>query len=618
MDLARLTVRLEAQSAQLLTELEKANKKIDRFASSTNDTLKGWASAVAAYFTVDAIVSFTKGVLEANEHIGDLATATNVSVERLSGLGYAASQSGSDLDTLADALQKLASKSADVAAGSKTAKAAFDAIGVSALKLDGTLKSSDELLLDVADGFAMHADGAEKAAVAQDIFGKGGQNLIQFLNQGSAGIEALTDKAAKLGLIMSSETAAAADEFGDNLATLSSVVSQNLGAALAQVLPQLIAITNAIIAAISTGDGVSRFATAVTTAFRLITDVGYSVFKTFEDIGRGIGAFSAYVVQVVKGDLAAALEISKQYDLDRAASAKAGNEFLTALWDDSAKKIVASATAADEQLKKTIVFGGKAEFGELEEVKITLKKIDTKPVDDLYKQLQLQTQTQQERQIAAYDADLTALKVLLGAKQINVEKYNERLAEIQDTLLPEFEVTLKKIEEVAEKAVVELSEFEKQAASNTQDIIANTLTGIATGADISAKSILKSFGQMIIQLTAQAVAADLAGKLFGEAGGGTKGTSGWIGLAMGALGFGGPRDSGGRGMPGMEYAIGTGAQPERFVPDRPGTFIPADAGGTQVTNHFTVQTEQPVTRRTQMQIAAAASRGVTRAARRNN
>jgi hypothetical protein len=258
-------------------------------------------------------------------------------------------------------------------------------------------------------------------------------------------------------------------------------------------------------------------------------------------------------------------------------------------------------------------------FEQLQEIKITLKKIDTTPVDELYSKLQDQTKTQSERQVEAYNADLTALRVLLGAKQISVEKYNERLAEIQDTFLPEFKVTLQKVQEISEKAVIKLSEFQKEAARNTQDVIANTFVDLANGADVSAKSILKSFGQLIIQLTAQAAAANLASKLFGEAGGGAKGSgSGWIGLALGALGFGGTRDSGGRGMPGMEYAIGTGAQPERFVPDRPGTFIPAGAGGTQVTNHFTVQTEQPVTRRTQMQIAAAASRGLSRANRRTN
>lgn len=636
MDLARLTVRLEAQSAQLLTELERANKKIDNFASSTQKTLQNWAGAVVAVFSVSAIVDFTKGVLDAGERMHDLSIATNLSVETLSGLGYAASQSGSSLDDVAVAMQKLASKAADAAAGNKEAKASFDTLGVSVTKADGSLKSIDQIFLEVADGFARHADGVAEAALAQDLFSKGGEKMLEFLNLGRVGIEALTDKAARLGLIMSTETATAADEFKGNLETLSTVVSANLGAALGRLLPQLVSISNALIELVANGDGVTTFADVVTNSFRVMITWGYGLAKTFEVVGRTYGAFAAYVDKVFTLDFAGARAISDQYEQDSAAGIKASTDFLSKLWGDTgtaaneaaneAVRATAAVLAANRALAANMVAVAKTtadaaaatKLGELQEVKITLKKIDLKPVDELYKALQEQTKTQSERQVEAYNADLTALKVLLGAKQISIEKYNERLAEIQDTFLPEFEVTLKKVQEVSEKAVVELSEFQKEAARNTQDIIADTLTGIATGADISAKSILKSFGEMIIKLTAQAVAADLAGKLFGEAGGGAKGSSGWIGLAMAAFTGGGSRDSGGRGKPGMEYLIGTGAQPERFVPDRPGTFIPAGLGGTQVTNHFTVQTEQPVTRRTQMQIAAAASRGVSRANRRNN
>jgi TP901 family phage tail tape measure protein len=49
--------------------------------------------------------------------------------------------------------------------------------------------------------------------------------------------------------------------------------------------------------------------------------------------------------------------------------------------------------------------------------------------------------------------------------------------------------------------------------------------------------------------------------------------------------FGGLMDSGGQGYPGMSYLIGTGAQPELFIPDTAGTFVPnADMAGER--NYF--------------------------------
>ena len=82
------------------------------------------------------------------------------------------------------------------------------------------------------------------------------------------------------------------------------------------------------------------------------------------------------------------------------------------------------------------------------------------------------------------------------------------------------------------------------------------------------------------------------------------------------------RDIGGRAMPGQPVMIGTGAQPELFVPDAPGRFIPADKlGGDTVENNFNFTIQAPtgtISRATQQQIAAAAARGISEANRRNN
>ena len=68
----------------------------------------------------------------------------------------------------------------------------------------------------------------------------------------------------------------------------------------------------------------------------------------------------------------------------------------------------------------------------------------------------------------------------------------------------------------------------------------------------------------------------------------------------------------------MPYLIGRGAQPEMFIPDSPGTFVPAGRGMQTVINNFMTSGDAPISRRTELQIAAAASRGVARANRRNN
>ena len=125
---------------------------------------------------------------------------------------------------------------------------------------------------------------------------------------------------------------------------------------------------------------------------------------------------------------------------------------------------------------------------------------------------------------------------------------------------------------------------------------------------------MKGFLLDIESELASMVAKDLVGRLFKNMGGG--GTGGFFSAVIGAFSS---RDSGGRGQAGMPYAIGTGAQPEVFVPDTAGTFYPKGAGmGQTVHNNFTINAPAgTVSRATQAQVAAAASRGVDMARRRN-
>ena len=71
----------------------------------------------------------------------------------------------------------------------------FEALGISVKNADGTLKSTEQVLLEVADIFATLEDGTVKTTLAVKLFGKAGQDMIPLLNQGKAGIEQLGSKA---------------------------------------------------------------------------------------------------------------------------------------------------------------------------------------------------------------------------------------------------------------------------------------------------------------------------------------------------------------------------------------------------------------------------------------
>lgn len=93
------------------------------------------------------------------------------------------------------------------------------------------------------------------------------------------------------------------------------------------------------------------------------------------------------------------------------------------------------------------------------------------------------------------------------------------------------------------------------AAATAQTFSANTSTNVT----VNANSVNTSPFQTAVQ-TALNSAMNLV--------------SGFVNLNMPNFGSLLSRDSGGRGMPGVPYAIGVRAQPEVFIPDSAGTFIP--------------------------------------------
>jgi hypothetical protein len=155
--------------------------------------------------------------------------------------------SGISADEMTSAIVKLSNTMAMASVNGGTASRVFDVLGVSVKNTDGTLRSQVEVLQDVADKFASYEDGAAKTALAVQLFGKSGANLIPVLNGGAEGIQALAEESDKLGNTINTRTAQAAAEFNDNLDRLA-VLSGNAAKSMSEsLLPSLVSITDAMI-----------------------------------------------------------------------------------------------------------------------------------------------------------------------------------------------------------------------------------------------------------------------------------------------------------------------------------------------------------------------------------
>jgi hypothetical protein len=211
-----------------------------------SNRVKGLLAGLGVSLSVAGFATMIKSAIDAADHLNKLSQKIGISVEALSTLRFAAQLSDVSLETLQKGIKGLSQNITEANTGVGDGAQVFEALGVSVKNADGSMKSTEAVLLQVADVFANLEDGAVKTALAVKLFGKSGMDMIPFLNQGAAGINQLTAEAERLGLKLTTETARSAEAFNDNLTALKAS-SSSLGIALTRdFLPELTNITNAM------------------------------------------------------------------------------------------------------------------------------------------------------------------------------------------------------------------------------------------------------------------------------------------------------------------------------------------------------------------------------------
>jgi len=215
----------------------------------------GMVAGIGGALSVGAIVSQVKAVADLQDQFGKLAQQTGIGVQSLTELNYAAKLSDVSTEELSTGVTRLTSKMADVAQGSKEATAVFDSLGVKVKNNDGTLRSSEVVLKDIAQRFSEFEDGSTKTAYAVEIFGRAGAKLIPLLNSGRDGLAEMAEEARALGVVFDEKAAKAAEQFNDNLTRLGQA-AQGLKIELLQgLIPPLTDLTQRFLDARAAGVG---------------------------------------------------------------------------------------------------------------------------------------------------------------------------------------------------------------------------------------------------------------------------------------------------------------------------------------------------------------------------
>jgi hypothetical protein len=229
-----LEIQMAANLARLADDMAKSKAIV-------TGTMQGIEKSVALAKTalgalgiglgVGYFVSLVKGSIDAMDRLHDLSKTTKLTVEDLSGLRLAAQQSGGNLESIADSLNKLS-----VNMGKSGDK--FAELGI-------TAKDPLEAFKQLSDIFVGLDDVQQRNALAAAALGRSWQGAAPLLSEGSKRIQEMVDKGKLLSGVTKDATDRA-DEFNDRLAEMSTVFGSFRMKIVSDALPAMTDIIKAM------------------------------------------------------------------------------------------------------------------------------------------------------------------------------------------------------------------------------------------------------------------------------------------------------------------------------------------------------------------------------------
>ena len=200
------------KSSDKLSSFERTTGKVGRSMMKAGAVMVGTGAAIGG-----AMLGIAKSTADYGNTAAKAARSVGMDAEEYQKLAYAAKYAGVDQQKFSASMVKFNKNVVDAASGSKTAGQVFKDLGIKLKDSEGNLRAPNEILADVADVFKNTKDGAGKTALAYELLGRSGADMISLLNSGSDGLEAMGKEAEKLGMVISSDAAHASEDFCDNL-----------------------------------------------------------------------------------------------------------------------------------------------------------------------------------------------------------------------------------------------------------------------------------------------------------------------------------------------------------------------------------------------------------------
>ena len=575
---------LKVSSKAFTTGMKVATKAVGGLVSVAKMATLAVAGLTAAF---TAIVLRQAAVID---RIGKVSKVTGVAAETLQKFSFAAELAGVSTDQAQVALRRFSRRLGEAQKGTGELLPALKRLGIETRNTDGTFKSAEEVLLELADGIKNTEGESAKLAIAFKAFDSEGAELVNTLKDGSEALQDVFNRAEALGGVLSATTIQAVEDFNDSFKELQTLVgglTNTFVGALAPALDQVTKdFTDFLLAIAKEQGGIQNLGDFLKNEFLdiikvIVTVVGTLINKIIE-LGRLVGKFEL--------DPKIAEQYNKISDALDLIEQKAGKPF-------DFTGLVQGADVASDLIEalKTVGFDVTA----LEQMYANLGTLDRLsgatpfPTDDLQ---MFNESLAQALVLAAEVGDQTG--IIAENQGINIEKILEYIESLKQATplvqtitndLEDQRTVWEKIIDYLKEGIVRVEDFQ-DAVLDMGQILENVATRLGTPMERLSKTIEDGLVKGVEIFEDTLTDAILTGKAdFSDLGDHIKQVlakafvqrfiSGPI-LALFGLAKGGPAKAG------QPYIVGEEG-PELFVPNQSGTVIPnhklgASGGGAMM------------------------------------
>lgn len=253
--LAKMLVKLSADSADFVANVNRAERKTKDFAKQSRKAFNNVAKAgglmgVAMGAAAAVIVSKQLAIIDSTAKTAD---KLGMQTEALGGLRHAAELTGVSQDVLDKSLLKMNKSLGEAISGTGEAKRYLEAMNLPIAEL--SRMKPDEAFAKISGEINKMGTQAEKTAAATSIFGRSGGDLINTMKLGEEGIKATAQEAEALGMTLSRIDAAKVEAANDSMARAKGFVSGLAKTLTVNLAPYITAVTDKLVEAAKRSGG---------------------------------------------------------------------------------------------------------------------------------------------------------------------------------------------------------------------------------------------------------------------------------------------------------------------------------------------------------------------------